>query len=188
MLDEKLQKAIERLPESARKKVEETGEINLNAGSGTDCRPNFINYDIRPDVPEVDIVDTVWNIFNYFDEGTASNVFAFQILEHFNRMESVQVLELLCKLLKKGGRIHIRVPSLDDLVDEHRKGRIDDEFFFRTIYGRQEPMGEDGYIDYHKSGFTTKMVQDIVEKYNCVAEEANHVFGLGLLHITVIKL
>ena len=177
------------LPGSAINKIQKTGgEINLNAGSGTDTKPNYINFDIRPDVPEVDIVDDLNNIEDYFEPNTLSNIICFQVLEHFRRDDWRGMLSRFCALLKPSGRIHLRVPSIEDLVDEYHRGHIDAEQMVYTIYGHQEHFKNlPTMLDYHKSGFTIEILKDALEKDGMFVEEINHVYGLGMYHIVAIK-
>ena len=160
----------------------------MNAGSGTDTKPNYINFDIRPDVPEVDIVDDIRHIEDYFEPNTITNIICFQVLEHFKREEWRSILSRLCALVKPGGRVHLRVPSVEDLVDAYHRKHISAEDMFWVIYGRQEELkGAPAYADYHKSGFTIETLKTEFEKNGFFVEEINHVFGLGLYHVVAIK-
>ena len=76
---------MKELPESAKAKIESTGEINLNAGSGTHPKPGFISYDINDQLPDLDICDDLWNVEQYFEQESLSNVMCLEVLEHFKR-------------------------------------------------------------------------------------------------------
>jgi len=178
---------MKELPQSAKDKIERGGgQINLNAGSGTDTKPNYINYDINPASPEIDIVDDLRNVEEYFAPDTVTNIICFEVLEHFRRDEWKDILTKLCRLLKKDGRIHIRLPSIPDLVDENRRGLISDESMYYTIYGAQR-YGDFGELDYHRCGVSTNMFKAEFEKNGCFMEEANHIFGIGILHVAAQK-
>ena len=177
------------LPESAKKKIAlSNGDININVGSGTDTKPSYINYDIRPSVPEVDIVDDVRNIDKYFAEGTVTNILCFQIFEHFSRNEWVQILAKLCKLLRPEGRIHIRAPAVVDVVSGYLQGKWTVDDMFWTIYGGQHDYGDaPPFMDYHKSGITIESLRQELERNGLVLEEANHVYGARVIHCVAIK-
>ena len=178
---------MNQLPDSALEKIKlSNGEINLNAGSGTNVFGGYINYDINPNSPEVDIVDNLWNVGDYFEPNTITNIMLFEVLEHFKRNEWRKMLELLCGLVKPGGRVHIRVPSIPDLVDENRRGNLSNYNMFRTIYGAQR-QGEFEELDYHRCGMTLDMLKDEFQKNGFKVEEANHVMGLGIFHLTALK-
>jgi len=179
---------MKELPKSAKEKIKlSNGDINLNAGSGTQTKVGFINYDINPDVPELDICDDLRNVQEYFEPETITNILLLEVLEHFERGEWRDILAKLCCLIKPGGHIHIRIPSIEDLIDENRRGYLNDYDFFRTIYGGQR-HGTCEELDYHKSGMNIRMLKDEFVKNKMRMEEANHVFGLGLLHIVGVKL
>ena len=177
------------LPESALQKIKNcNGEININVGSGTDTKPNVINYDKRTTVPELDINDLIQNIEEYFEKGTVTNIILFQVLEHFRRDEWRTVIATLCGLLKPNGRIHIRVPSIEDMVDLYHRKLMTAEMMFLTIYGMQDNYGEGmEMFDYHKSGVTIETITTELERYGCHVEEINHVYGIGMLHIVAQK-
>ena len=180
---------MKELSQSAISKIEQCGGlININVGSGTDTKVGYINYDIDPNRPEVDINDDINNIDEYFSAGTVDNIILFQVLEHFGRHEWRDILSRLCALLKVGGRIHIRMPYIPDIVDENRRGRISDADMMLIIYGAQEnyPAGFP-YLDHHKSGVTIAQFKDEFEKNGMLLEEANHVFGIGMIHVVALK-
>jgi len=177
---------MKELPESAKQKIEKAGEINLNAGSGTATRVGFVNYDINPKTPEVDIVDDLRNVGEWFEPDSITNIVCFEVLEHFRRDEWRDILGRLCRLVKSGGRIHIRVPYIPDIVDENRRGYLSDYDMFRTIYGGQR-HGDFEELDYHQCGMTIAMLKDEFSKHGFRVEEANHVFGLGILHLIALK-
>ncbi len=177
------------LPESAIEKIKKcNGQINCNAGSGTDPKVGYVNYDFRNDIPEVDIVDDLNNIEDYFEENSVDNVICFQVLEHFRREDWRGFLAKCCRIIKPTGHIHIRVPSVEDLVEEYHRGHINAEQMIYTIYGRQEHYRNAPIMtDYHKSGFTIGIIKDELEKNGFFVEEINHVYGLGLLHVVGVK-
>lgn len=177
------------LPESALTKIQNCrGDINVNVGSGTDTKPNFINFDWNPHVPELDINDDIKNIGNYFEDGTVTNIILFQVLEHFGREDWQPYLAKLCALIKPGGRIHIRVPSVVDLVDLYKRGHMTAEGMFWVIYGRQEIHKDTPELsDFHKSGVTDESITTELEKNGFIVEEINHIYGLGLIHVVGLK-
>lgn len=178
---------MKELPDSAKEKIElGNGEINLDAGSGTNVCDGFVNYDINPDSPKLDICDDLWNIEEYFEPNTVSNIRCLEVLEHFKRDEWRNLLGKLCNLIKPGGKLHLRVPSIEDLVDENKRGNISDYDMFRTIYGGQR-AGKCWELDFHHCGVNLRMLKDELSKNNFKIEEANHVMGLGLLHVTAVK-
>jgi len=177
------------LPGSAKEKIEQAGMININVGSGTDTKPGYINYDFQDSCPEIDIVADIRDIHKYFEESSVDNIILFQVLEHFKREEWRDILTMLCQLIKVDGFFHVRVPYVPDLTDEFMRGNIDEEFFFRAVFGGQRVYEDnpDPYSDYHKSGSSIEAIKDFFVQRGFFVEEINHLFRGGIIHITAKK-
>lgn len=115
----------------------------LNVGAGLDVKPGFVNLDVRQlkGVIKCDVSSHVqMRRFRGCDE-----ICAFDILEHFPREKSREVLKMWVSLLRPGGVIRIRCPDLLHAV----KVRLSDEWLELLLYG-----GQDYPENYHKCGFT----------------------------------
>lgn len=116
----------------------------LNLGCGTDVKPGFINLDIRPldGIVRCDVSDSE-QMSAY--QG-ATEILAYDILEHFPRAKARQVLALWVSLLAPDGRIEIRCPDLRHAM----KVAPNDEWLEQLLYG-----GQDYPENQHLCGFTT---------------------------------
>jgi predicted SAM-dependent methyltransferase len=130
----------------------------LNLGCGYDIREGYLNVDLHewhnPDLI-ADITDLSVLPSNHFDELVAQDV-----LEHLERHKTVPALKEWSRLLKPGGVVHIRVPSLFDLfvflsAPEWRRDIERTEEVIHLMYGTQAYTG-----DYHLAGFTARILSE----------------------------
>lgn len=87
--------------------MERLSSMNINLGSGSDIRENFINHDIFK-LPGIDVVHDL-NIYPWpWLDNCADTVVAKDVLEHlYNFMAA---MEEIYRILKPGGRVFISVP------------------------------------------------------------------------------
>lgn len=115
----------------------------MNIGSGNQIYKNYTNLDIRKidGAIQCDVSSSLqMRRFRGCDE-----ICAFDILEHFPREKSHEVLKMWISLLRPGGVIRIRCPDLLHAV----KVRLSDEWLELLLYG-----GQDYEENFHKCGFT----------------------------------
>jgi len=91
--------------------------MRLNVGCGEDARPGFVNIDIRR-LEKIDLVADAENL--PFRERVAEEIVATDILEHFPWRRTEALLTHWHSLLKPGGRIFLRTPNLEGLLELYR--------------------------------------------------------------------
>lgn len=80
--------------------------MKLNLGCGIDIKPNYVNLD-KYKYPGVDVVCNLDLLTIPYNDDTFDEVLAKDILEH---IEYVPLMKELARIIKKGGRLIIRVP------------------------------------------------------------------------------
>lgn len=121
----------------------------LNIGCGHDIRSGWTNLDSSP-LKGVDVVhDIESGVFPFGDE-EFDEILCQDVLEH---VEYIPVLKEIHRILKKGGKLTIRVPhytSPNNYIDPTHKKR----FSFRTFnfFVLDKSIGERNYyFDFHFS-------------------------------------
>jgi len=124
------------------------GEYDKRSGEG------WVNVDVRPEVNP----DVVWDLektpYPWPDE-SAEEILLKDVLEHLSWRVTESVLRECFRILKRGGRIYIQCPDMEDIA---RRVILDPDFHFGElrgwravsfwVYGRQDPWG-----GVHKAGF-----------------------------------
>lgn len=118
----------------------------LEIGSGSRPREGYIHHDIR----QLDDIDIVCDARKFSEDlyGSFDEVYAYHVLEHFNRLEIKEVLAEWIKLLCPGGKIELIVPDVREICRQFVEGFIDIEFFDYLMFG-----GNDYEYNVHKYGF-----------------------------------
>lgn len=139
-------------PSSRKKKLSNfKAPYKLHLGCGNIGIPEYCNVDVMHTIG-VDIVDDI-RALKKFPAGSASEIYACHVLEHFSHDEIIPILKRWFEVLAPGGVIRISVPDLDRIV----KIYADNPKHFNTpgnspwvglIYG-----GQSTPYDYHKTGF-----------------------------------
>ena len=127
--------------------------LKINLGSGLNPVTGFVNVDVLPDAPGVDIVADITERLP-FDDGEADMLYASHILEHFSHAEVPRVLAEWRRVLRPGGQILVAVPDLAVIARmllEERRGWFTPPHnpWLGALYG-----GQKDDWDYHKGGFT----------------------------------
>lgn len=119
--------------------------LMLNLGCGEDVRPEMVNIDLYSDHPLVVGMDV-----RRLDlpDACADLVLASDILEHFSHREVDAVLAEWARVLKPGGEIVVRCPSLRLQVQAYLRGDWDADVASYMIFGGQTNPG-----DYHTVAF-----------------------------------
>lgn len=87
----------------------------LNLGCGWDLRDGYLNVDLH-DFHNPDLVADVTQL-EMLPADHYQEILAQDVLEHLPRQSTVEVLRGWSRLLRLGGRIHLRVPSVIDLAE-----------------------------------------------------------------------
>lgn len=124
--------------------------IKLNLGAGHNRRPGWINIDIDPQT-RPDVVHDLTQPLPYQDN-TVSAILLQDILEHFTKQEGQKLLCECARVLKKGGRIKLRLPNIQQIIDQFA---ADEEVMLEFIYGNTETSGRWGS---HRYGYTAKSI------------------------------
>lgn len=108
--------------------------MNLHLGCGNKILSNFINVDIR-NREGVDIISDISEM-NMFDENSISLIYACHVLEHFGRLEYMDVLKNWYHILESGGILRISVPDIEK-VFQHYSINKDLEVLRGFLWGGQ---------------------------------------------------
>lgn len=136
--------------------------FRLHLGCGAIGIPGFCNVDVMQTVG-VDVVDDIRTLAK-FPTGSAREIYACHVLEHFAHDEIIPILKRWFDVLMPGGVIRISVPDLDRIV----KIYADHPEHFNTpgnspwiglIYG-----GQSTPYDYHKTGFNFCWLKHLMEQ------------------------
>jgi len=138
-------------------------KIKLNIGCGKDIREGYINIDIRSipgavkgDVSRLDFEN------NYVDE-----IDALDIIEHFKMSDVENVLNEWIRVLKPGGKIHIRTPDVKRICKlYYRKAKHKNMSWQRLsaiIHG-----GQDYPFNYHYITLSFEWLKEMLEKFGMV--------------------
>jgi len=92
----------------------------LHLGCGSKIIHGRINIDAVPQSPNV-VVDDVM-LLETVEDGSASEIYACHVLEHFGRTEIKQVIEIWFRKLSPGGMIRISVPDIEKVFEQYGKG------------------------------------------------------------------
>ena len=133
-------------------------KLDLGSGNSTqgEVQPNgFVLNDVEPH-PNIDLVCNIKDLLQFVPEGYCSEVRCSHILEHFGTNEVVEVVKIVHKLLIDGGRLTIFVPNFlwhVQLVQEDKEQEA-----VHYAFG-----GQLDQYDYHKTAFTPKLLQKLLE-------------------------
>src|SRR5687768_16039160 len=93
--------------------------VKLNLGCGDKILPGYINVDVAPSRggKKPDVTCDLHDLAT-FDDGTADEVLAVHVVEHFWRWEVVQVLREWARVLRPGGRMILECPNLRSACEQ----------------------------------------------------------------------
>jgi glycosyltransferase involved in cell wall biosynthesis/predicted SAM-dependent methyltransferase len=128
----------------------------LNLGCGNDIRDGFVNIDLFAEDPKVVRMD-IRSL--ELPDGSADMILASDILEHFSHRETGGVLAEWARVLKPGGEMIIRCPSLRLQAEEYLNGAWDADVASYMIFGGQTNPG-----DFHSVGFDEQSIRRHLKK------------------------
>lgn len=112
----------------------------LNLGAGTDIKQGWTNVDIV-ELPGIDIVHDLNKLPWPFEDSSAEQVRAIDILEHLN--DPVAFITEAYRILKPGGRLFIQTPRYDAdflwIDPSHKRGFHEQSFDF---FDPDKPFGK----------------------------------------------
>ncbi len=130
--------------------------LRLNLGCGNDFRPDYLNLDIFADDERVIFMD-VRKLD--FADSSVDEILAHDILEHFSHRETANILKEWARVLKPGGILKLRIPSLELQVKAYMRGDWDADVASYMIFGGQTSPG-----DFHSNGFDKKSIKRHLQK------------------------
>jgi len=119
--------------------------LYLNLGCGNDIREDCVNIDLYSDNPKVVYMD-IRKL--QIPDGCVDGIIASDVLEHFSHRETESILKEWSRVLKKGGEIVLRSPSLRKQAEMYLSGVWDADIASFMIFGGQSNPG-----DFHCIGF-----------------------------------
>lgn len=163
--------------------------LALHLGCGNIKVPKFINVDICPDVPAVDVVDDIAKLNRFYDD-SAMVIYACHVLEHFGNEEVIPVLTRWFEVLMPGGEMRISVPDIDRIVRIYHKNwehfqTPGNSPWIGLLYG-----GQHDEYDYHKTGFNFCWLKHLMEQvgYEDITEYPHEPNWLGQEDASMAKL
>ncbi len=131
--------------------------VRLNIGCGADIRQGYINVDFR----QMEGVDQVTDVAHlpYADE-TVSELLANDILEHFPRARTEEVLAEWIRVLKPGGVLKLQCPDVRALAYALVTNQVPVQEFSRRIYGGQDYAG-----NLHYAGFDIPAMKRLLRSF-----------------------
>lgn len=131
--------------------------IKLEIGAGENQQDGYLHHDIRP----LDGIDIVCDARSFPDEekNKYDEVYASNILEHFNRFEVEDVLREWGSLVKEGGELKIIVPDIREIMRQYVYSMITHEQMVYLVYG-----GNDYEFNKHYYGFDVESLKSLFEK------------------------
>jgi predicted SAM-dependent methyltransferase len=141
--------------------------MRLDIGSGNpddgEVQPNgFVLNDVQMH-KNIDLVCNIRHLRRFIPDGFCSEIRASHVLEHFGTKEVVEVVKDVYKLLEYGGRFTIFVPNflwhVQLVLEDKEKDAI------HYAFG-----GQLDKYDYHKTAFTPKLLQALLEENGFAVE------------------
>ena len=131
--------------------------IKLNLGCGNDIREGCINIDVRQ-LERVDVVSSLENL--PFEDNYADWIVAQDVLEHFCKIELIEVVKEIKRVLKPDGILEIRVPDCEQILNKYALKELDVDSALGYIFG-----GQDYVQNVHKIGFTKMNCRYLLELF-----------------------
>lgn len=148
-----------------------TAPKRLNLGCGYDHREGFLNVDLH-EFHSPDLLADVTKL-DMLPDGIYEEIIAQDVLEHLPRTETVKVLREWSRLLKVGGRLHLRVPSVIDLAELMKKPEhqniAQQELFVQCLFGTQAYTEDTHY---------TTFTEPLLRHYLAEAQLAPDTWGM----------
>lgn len=121
--------------------------------AGERIQKGFMTHDIQ-DLPDIDIRCDFWELPNFVDKNSFTEIHFTHALEHFPMKKSVEVLRLIWDLLKHDGKLYLEVPNYKwhaEMIIEDPTNRQIVEYSFG---------GQLNQWDYHYNGYTPEILEE----------------------------
>lgn len=96
-----------------------------------------------------------------FKDNTVDLIYSSHVLEYFDRVEVIDVLNEWKRVLKPNGILRIAVPDFESMVKLYLSGKYNLENFLGPIFGKME-MGDE--VIYHRTAYDYNSLKKILEK------------------------
>lgn len=127
--------------------------LRLNLGCGLKPTPDYFNVDAR-ELPGVDMIADVRSL--PFRQGTASEIYAAHLVEHFTQMElTTVVLPSWRRILKPSGVLRVVVPDAEAMIQAFSRGQYPFESLREVTYGSQDYPGNFHYTMFSRESLRT---------------------------------
>ncbi|XWN33324.1 MAG: methyltransferase domain-containing protein [Devosia sp.] len=129
----------------------------LEIGAGLKPQAGYVHHDVRP----LEGIDVVCDARDFPEEhhGVYDEVYASNVIEHFNRFEVCDVLKHWATLLKSGGILHLITPDNEEICRQYLARQITHDQFVYLTYG-----GNDYEYNRHYYGFCVEHMVEIFQK------------------------
>jgi predicted SAM-dependent methyltransferase len=115
-----------------------------------------------------------------FKDNTVDLIYSSHVLEYFDRVEVIDVLNEWKRVLKPNGILRIAVPDFESMVKLYLSGKYNLENFLGPIFGKMEMSDE---VIYHRTTYDYNSLKKILEKvgfldiklYNWKETEHSHI-------------
>lgn len=159
--------------------VKDLSEVRLHLGCGDRKFEGYINIDIVP-TEGSDMTTDVTDL-NMIPSGSVSEIFMKSVFEHFYNDQQEQALREYNRILKKGGKLIIKVPDFEVVVDAYlkkEKGIVGKIFDFSHVrqYVCGELVPQNRVPSLHKDIFSKESLRSLLEKNGFTVERLENVF------------
>lgn len=181
------------------------GGIKLEIGSGYAPQPGYVHLDVRPDLPQIDVVCDFSKERLPFDNGKVAELVSNHVIEHVSWRKLPFVLGEWHRVLEPGGRLFFRTPDLEFICRTYLAGKTtpewpgDEDFVKKHLARDVTPAwwaniklfaGQDYPSNFHNFCLDFETAKTLLERYGferVTRLEVQPVFSPGELQIEAWK-
>lgn len=178
--------------------------VVLDIGSGHNPQPGCIHLDIRPGLPDLDVVCDFSKERLPFDDGSVDGVISNHSIEHISWTKVGFLVSEWIRVLKPGGWAKIRTPDLKFICTNYLAGKTtkewpEDEAMATQIFGSCESSeialiklfsGQEVESNVHFACYDFSMLSKLLKKHgfsDVSPSQFETEFSPGELQVTAIK-
>ncbi len=140
-------------------------KLRVNLGCGKDIKEGYLNIDLHSSDSRVKVAN-VLNL-NFIKSNSIDEVYAKDILEHFNITDAKKALSEWSRILKFGGLLFLQTINVDKQIEAYINGIWTIEDLNHMVFaGVNWIDGIPKLEDYHKCAFNFVALKDVLEKNN----------------------
>ena len=151
--------------------------VRLNLGCGDKPTPGFVNVDLyyQPGVDESFSLDVI-----PYANCSVDEIKCIHALEHIPRLRAEQAIREWARVLKKGGKLDLKVPDLEECCRMFVERPAEQEgWYMHTIYGVQDFRDVDSapfkdkvnFGQIHYTGFTESRLQRLLTEAGFIVDK-----------------